>query len=258
MKKTGLKKRTYRRKGRRSARRVPRRIKKSPNHEIFSVLQKKLVTLVHEQTQGGSNDFYAHSLSFRLSDIDNYQRFTTLYDKYRIKSISIRIHPAFNVNQADTTPAKGSSAGVWMITYDYDDSVLFTTPQQALTREKVISKSNTRPVKYRIQPRVLMLSGNSASPATTQTAVQKRSPWLDTASADVVHYGIKLACQYNSTFPLPPQSGVADAKYIMIATYKLEFCDVVNMNSSTVIDYDKGQGSNMYDYEDVINAPQVS
>lgn len=126
------------------------------------------------------------SLQFMLSQILNSTDITTLADKYRIKSAYIRLF--FNSTQA-SIGSTFSMPQIYHIT-DHDDSSVVPASQ---IREKMGVKFKTFKagsyIGIKVNPKPVMNVFNTA--VTNGYSLPNRSPWLDAASPNIPHYGVK-------------------------------------------------------------------
>jgi len=121
------------------------------------------------------------SYYFTLDGIAGYTDFTGLFDQYRIVDIV-----------AEAVPNSDTPCGVGMlVSPDYDDSASATYSQLLQYSAAVripVGKTFTCHIR---RPAVDMLA--YATGAGTRVGVCRRSPWLDCASSDIQHFGLKIA-----------------------------------------------------------------
>jgi len=129
----------------------------------------------------GTNDM-GHAFPFGLSLLPNYLEFTTLFDRYRIRSVDIRLtHHMQDLGQALELPT------VWAF-MDDDDASIPTSKSAVLERQSVrpFTFNNANSVySCTIQPRWLIDSTNKA-------ALAPRDMWIDMSTPSVSHFGLKL------------------------------------------------------------------
>jgi hypothetical protein len=130
----------------------------------------------------GNTDL-GHAFPFALSQLPNSSEFTSLFDKYRIRQVDIRM-VLVRVNPTDSVPT------IWAY-MDDDDATI------PITFDAVKERQSVRPFTFSsakhvysasIQPRWLIDSINKKSLAP-------RDMWIDMANPSVEHYGLKLWCQ---------------------------------------------------------------
>jgi len=132
----------------------------------------------------GASDL-GHAFPFALSQIPNASEFTTLFDRYRIRSVDVRLV----YSGIPTSIATGFSTHPTVWAYmDDDDAVIPTTRNAVLERQSVrpftYSDANTV-VSYTIAPRWLV-------DGTNKTSLAPRNMWIDMSTPSVEHYGLKL------------------------------------------------------------------
>lgn len=140
----------------------------------------------------GASDL-GHAFPFALSQVPNSSEFTTLFDRYRINKIDIRLVYA----GIPTSLAGGFSTHPTVWAYmDDDDAIIPASKTAVLERQSVrpftYSDSKTV-VSYSIAPRWLL-------DGTNKTSLAPRSMWIDMSTPSVSHYGIKFwVDDYNTT-----------------------------------------------------------
>jgi hypothetical protein len=127
------------------------------------------------------------SANFKLSDLDQYASFTNVFDQYRIICIEAIIYAAPTAS-GTVDSLLGSR---WLSVVDYDDSTNLTSVAAAsdYTNAEMTTLQCGHFHSFRPHAAVAAYSGSFTSYANEQ------SPWLDAASANVQHYGIKIACE---------------------------------------------------------------
>lgn len=120
-----------------------------------------------------------HAFPFGLSLLPNYSEFTTLFDRYRIRQVDIRMN--LLQHTAGTFPT------VWAYMDDDDASI-------PLTKNAVLERQSVRPFTFSeaksvysvsIQPRWLL-------DGTSKASLAPRDMWIDMSTPSVSHYGLKL------------------------------------------------------------------
>lgn len=195
-------------KGKKALRRTMRRgmIRKIQN-QIHHFKRTALIEDIVSINAAGLNKAY----SFTLNQLPNAAEFVALYDSYKIKSITIRVEPAFSVNQM--TANQVLSAKFVRVVHDYDDASALGTEQDYYEYGNMKSYSCLKPFKVILYPKV---SAEIYRTALTTGYEQRKSPWLDLSSqgADIPHYGIKMFFPY---------LGIDNAfQFRVIATYHIE------------------------------------
>ena len=160
----------------------------------------------------GSN-YASFSLAFALSDLPNYSEFTALFDRYRIRGVSIKLIP----QGTQSTAAAGSNSWVGQICHsvtDYDDNTNFAASDAGLNLMRQYEsyqckQLSTQKLKYYVKPRVAIAT-YGGSVFTSYGNV--RDLWIDAASTGVPHYGKKFMIEVISN----------SANQVVNVMYKLE------------------------------------
>jgi hypothetical protein len=116
-----------------------------------------------------------------LGTVPDYTDFTTLFDQYRIMQLEVRYIPIY---------APGEFPGTISSVIDYDDANTISE-SQALQYQTLQVTALYQPFYRVLHPRSadIVYNGN-----VTVAYGQNRGPqWIDVASPDVPHYGLKLA-----------------------------------------------------------------
>lgn len=125
--------------------------------------------------------------SFTLSQLPNVGEFTTLFDTYRINKIVLTIEPAMESNQM-TSPQLISRK--WLrVVHDYDDANVLANENQYFEYANMKSYDCLKAAKIVLYPKIARQIFNGA---LTTAYGQEGKVWLDSASPDVPHYGIKM------------------------------------------------------------------
>jgi hypothetical protein len=118
--------------------------------------------------------------------ITQFASFASVFDQYRIMDIEVWLAPATG---ASTT--LGSSTATFASVIDYDDSNTPALMSQLYQYENVIM-GNTRNGHYRkFRPHVASAVYNGAFGGFEN----QLSPWIDVASSNVQHYGLKMGIE---------------------------------------------------------------
>ncbi len=141
----------------------------------------------------------SNGFSFQLDEIPNYTEFTTLFDLYKIEHVEVHMLPGTN-SQNNQIGVGGS------VTYppriatviDYNSSGAFASFNDARDFESAEVHQAIRrdPIVRRLTPR--FLTGVEEDGATIVTGGASRG-WLNTARADVPHYGFRYVGEALST-----------------------------------------------------------
>jgi len=140
----------------------------------------------------GASDL-GHAFPFALSQVPNSQEFTTLFDRYRIRAIDVRL--VYSGVPTSISSGYSTHPTVWAY-MDDDDAVIPATKAAVLERQSVrpftFSDAKTV-VSYTINPRWLL-------DGTNKSSLAPRSMWIDMTTPSVSHYGIKFwVDEYNTS-----------------------------------------------------------
>lgn len=168
------------------------------------------------------NGNYAHvpfSCQFSLNQVIASSDITNLADRYRIKSVNLKIR--YNTNQY-TAPVNstlnGAQPAIYYIT-DHDDAAVNTVSQlrQKMGLKSKVFNSN-RPVSLSVAPRVAQ---NVYNGATAAFLVPSKSVFINSMYNDVPHYGIK---GYIENMCLETVSNL-HSSFVIDATFTIEAKD---------------------------------
>ncbi len=122
------------------------------------------------------------NFSFKLSDIDDYTSFTGVFDQYKIKLVEVLFLP--RTNSSSTT----NNVGIFGVAPDYDDVSNVTNLAGLLDYSTATAAEGYSPQRRVIEPHVAtaLYSGSVFTSFGNAT-----SQWIDAASPDVPHYGMK-------------------------------------------------------------------
>lgn len=155
----------------------------------------------------------AYSLVFSLNQLPNYTEFVALYDQYCIKAVKVLLLPQENVsavgNAARTTP-------ILLTAYDYNDASAIANEAQILEYETVKMHKFTSIVTRYLSPKPAMAVYKT--PLTTGYAAPTRATWIECASPDIQHYGLKIF--------IPPCDASDQQGWRLYVTYYLSFRDI--------------------------------
>jgi len=121
--------------------------------------------------------------SFSVNSLDQISQLAAVFDQYRIDEIECWCIP----NQLGLN---AGGAGLLYSVVDYDDSSNLSTIGQAEDYTNCLCSPSNEGHYRRFVPHaaVAMYSGSFTSYGNVA------SPWIDTASTNVQHYGLKMAC----------------------------------------------------------------
>jgi len=124
--------------------------------------------------------------TFTLAQLDQYVSLTNVFDQYRIAMIEAWIYPTVIGTTSQEATMEGS---VYTSVVDYDDATALTTYNSASDYANAIQTTLACGHYRKFVPHANYTVGSTA------TAGNVEAPWIDTATATVPHFGIKLACR---------------------------------------------------------------
>jgi hypothetical protein len=147
---------------------------------------------------------------FYLNQLTGVTSLVGAWDQYKFEQVTLNFQPVFS--QQSFTSASGGVIGNFATVIDYDD-VASTNYATLLAYETCLHTPAYFPHSRTLRPRVAsaLYSGSTFSGYGNLS-----SPWIDTASGSVQHYGIKAALTNNN-------STVAVSIYYIIGTYTITF-----------------------------------
>lgn len=150
------------------------------------------------------------SYAFKLTDLPEYASYTTIFDQYRIVKIELTF---IGTNQAPNAAATLQRTPCIYTAIDYDDN---GTPASVATvlnyaNVRIHAPGKTFTIAWRPHAAVGMYNGTNFSNYGNLT-----SPWIDAASSDVLHFGVKVA--------IPSYAFIS--AFQVIAAYTVEFRNV--------------------------------
>lgn len=186
-------------------RRMLRRIPRAPRSNDNAIVRKTIV--LHQSSwtfaTNSSSDWWKR-WTCQLSSCSNYAQYQAMFDRYRIRGFKVTFLP-----QVDTVNIPYNSTAVpgfgkqylWVNNDVYDN----TTPtglygQSSLNAFLASAKprckllTGPKPISVYVKNPVVYTEGSSQT---------KRSPWLQTSSATVSHYGCATFWQQNAFDTLP-------------------------------------------------------
>lgn len=131
--------------------------------------------------------------AFTLADLPDYAEFTSLFDRYKILGVALKVFPG---TVSVETAGAAAPALVLHDVVDYDDYTQFAASAAGVKAAQCyesykcrnIGVSNGKPLRRFIKPRIAV--GAYGGGVFTNYASQ-RDEWIDAASPTVQHYGWK-------------------------------------------------------------------
>lgn len=138
---------------------------------------------------------------FKLSDLQFAGNYTTMYDYYRINSITLELEDLTSPSYSPGVPIPGAGTGAAVmplnstvyLAVDYDDSTVPTNVSTVQKRQGVRNLTcNTANNRMRIKWKPSVIYGVERAAGTiVNSGIQKKGAWLDCTSPDINHYGLK-------------------------------------------------------------------
>lgn len=153
----------------------------------FNIVQNRAPLAVSLGVSSSGPTFTGYAYEFFLSQIDTEGQLTSAWDQYKIRGIAIDIVPLFTSYIAESSVANPDLFAV----FDPDDNAIPATLGSLLNRNNVIRWQGHRKKHFYIKNPTVQMSVNSTGTALGQFVVNKQAPWIDRASASVIHRGFK-------------------------------------------------------------------
>jgi hypothetical protein len=123
-------------------------------------------------------------ISFNASSLDQSSQFAALFDQYRIDMLEVWITPKLTAATNDLNTA-------YLTVIDFDDSTSLTTYNSGLDYQNCVTSTVYQSQYRRFKPHIAIAGYTGAFGGYTNAT----APWIDWSSANVIHYGIKVAMQ---------------------------------------------------------------
>jgi hypothetical protein len=191
----------------------------NPGGQIYSN-PTSTATFIGSAASNITNDCM-FALFFKLGDLPQSSSFTSLFDQYRIKRISVTFTP--NYKQVGIQTASNAflmpTMQMWYAV-DYDDASApstLTALQEYSSIKMIDFNDSVKSHTVSFNPRVA-IAANQAGAFTAYA--NQANQWLDAAYPNVQHYGLKFGfpCPNSVAYGIPPIN--------IIASYDLEFREV--------------------------------
>lgn len=155
-------------------------------------LSTKIEPSTNTYFQGSSIGPALASWSFRVQDLPDFTSYSAIWDEYRMDKITMIISP---VTQA-SNPASAPGFAPLVVALDFDDAITPTSFSQVLQYgTAVLYGQLTQPVSRSFKPKYRGLAYNG----TTGVNASNLGGFLDLASGDVEHYGVKAAIRQSTS-----------------------------------------------------------
>lgn len=123
---------------------------------------------------------------FFLSQLPNYTEFTNLYDQYKISRIKVKF--IYSANSQDVTTAANITALPNLLTVvDNNDSTALTSAGDYCQYKDFRIRRMDKPCSVYFKPQFAVAAYSGAF-----TSYASKTGWIDCASYNVKHYGLKF------------------------------------------------------------------
>lgn len=136
-------------------------------------------------SSAGADTFY--SQNFVLTDLDQVASFQNIFDQYRIAVVEVWLTPVVQ------STSGGASNARYLTVVDYDDSATLSGTANARQYENCTDTTSYEGVYRRLRPHCTAITSSGNSTSTTGN-MSMLSPWINSSSGTVPHYGFKVAC----------------------------------------------------------------
>jgi hypothetical protein len=143
---------------------------------------------------------------FKLNDLTDYTKWTTLFDQYRLVKVEVMGFPINDQNQVGS----GANQSELRTAVDYDNTTAFGADLLGPFGDSVRIHYSTAQWKRVLKPRIAMAAYKGALTGFANMNAQ----WIDSANPDVQHYGLR--------YYLPVSTGTVPT-WRVYAKYHLEF-----------------------------------
>jgi len=131
-------------------------------------------------------------LYFQLNYLDQYTSYTAIYDQYRIDKVDVTFWPQFRANSMAQT---GAVVPLIYVVVDLDDASAPTSIGFLEQYQNCVVRNDERAFTVSFQPHVALAAYRGGFTGFANAGNQ----WIDSASPDIAHYGIKLGITPQNT-----------------------------------------------------------
>jgi hypothetical protein len=159
----------------------------SPDNVPFRVVQSYENTGAYSSSTTLPTFFAA---SFNIANLDQVGTLTALFDQYRIVEVEVWLLPRFADNSSTSV-----NPGLTTSVIDYDDGTALTTVPAALDYQNALTAPSTLGHYRKFKPHIAVAGYTGSFTGYTNLT----SPWIDCATTNVQHYGLKTATTVTSS-----------------------------------------------------------
>jgi len=154
-------------------------LRESFDNQVYNIIQAYNAPSI--TSSNAVNQFQAFAV--QLNNVDQYSSMIAVFDQYRIVMAEFVFMPTGN--QLNTS----SFAGLFTTVVDYDDVTPLTSVAAALDYSNSMTGEGYQPQRRVFKPHVAIAAYQSVGVTSGYANVE--SPWIDAASYNVQHYGVK-------------------------------------------------------------------
>lgn len=183
-----------------------------------------VVQLITPTSSAGSIVYYPAVYQFTVQNLPDFSYYLDLYDKYRIKKVTIKMSPYNTMSASDSVGAGyGGVNGFLHYVLDYDNVAMPADTEagidqlmgyQTYRRRRIVG---SKPIVISIRPKFTLVA-EVAGGLTANNSQAPRNTWVDNTSNTLVYSGIRMIFEV-----LTP---LATASYVTLrceTTYEVEF-----------------------------------
>jgi hypothetical protein len=174
-----------------------------PSGVVYTIVQERQEDRQTQSATTVTNGAYV----FQLSDLDQYNSFTNVFDQYRFDEVEVTFRPMFTAN-----PLGALSSVIIPQLYtaiDYDDATNPGTSLSYLRQYNNCVVSMYETVVRRFRPHFAL----GAYTGSFNGYENEQHKWIDSSSSNVQHYGIKLQIEAGATGQTALQSWLVNFRY---------------------------------------------
>lgn len=142
--------------------------------------------------QNGSTALYGQ-ISFCLADLSQATTFSSLFDRYRIEKVMLRVTTRNSATQLFNIASPNQAMPTFYCAIDRDDSSPLSTINSISEYDNSIATPGNLSFDVELIPSVVSTIANASSTATSSVIKRSDEQWLDIAATTIPHFGVKWA-----------------------------------------------------------------
>lgn len=148
------------------------------------------VTGLNTIVEAGANQHLSYQ--FKLDNVSGVSDFTNLYDGYKINKIQLFLEPQYD--QAQGVGSAGPISKKIRVVHDYNDATILTDEDEYLQYGNCKSYFpwSRRGIRITLYPKLNNIIENVGGNATGFTSMNSNRQFLNIATDEVPHFGIKM------------------------------------------------------------------